>query len=382
MEDKSAYPYITKFKKEPFNSFVTIKKREIWNFYYSENNKLVGFYKFFNQNLLKDPNLKLENIFWFLLLRKFLKEDKKARREDIFIFIKNCEIRQNNQLGFKLSPNSQKVPDIYSTYLALSSLKNLGVLKEYLLSEGPNQIKGEIKEFLIAHKKGKFFLHCHDKECDICKKISLSRTAYYVLEIFTLLGIDIRANKKQFRLSMGDKKRGPSLIFRLLCYKFLDLDWDVKDKEIQILHQFQKENGGFSFSNIDSIDTTFWVVYSLENYSWLLDYNPAGIYPFINKKLSEILSIQDNWNSFKLNEVSKLIILLTFIWKKFIDEIERVIFKHIENERFIDLNQLQTTFGLSNNIEELISYINLNYNFNLKVLNIDIEFINYIRNLS
>ena len=157
---------------------------------------------------------------------------------------------------------------------------------------------------------------------------------------------------------------------------------DVKDKEIQFLHQFQKENGGFSFSNIDSIDTTFWVAYNLENYSWLLDYNPAGIYTFINKKLSEVLGNQANWSSSTLNKISKLIILLSFIWKKFIDEIERVVFKHLEKEKFIDLNHIKTTFGLSNNIEELISYINLNYNFNLKILNIEIEFSNYIRNLS
>ena len=383
VENKSAYPYITKFKKEPFKTFVTIKRRDIWNFYYSENRKLVEFYNFFNQNLLKESSLNLENVFWFLLLRKFLKEDKKIKREDIFIFIKNCQIRQNNQLGFKLSPNSQKSPGLYSTYLALSSLKILGLLEEYLFSENHNQIKGEIKEFILAHKKGKFFLHCQDKDCNICKQINPSRTAYIVIEMFILLGIDVRLIKEKLRSAIGDrKKRGPSSIFRLLCFKFLNLDLDVKDKEVQNLHQYQKEDGGFGFNNRSSIDTTFWVVYNLEIYSWLLDYNPAGIYPFIINKLNEILSIPGNWSLFKLNEVSKLIILLTFIWKKFIDEIERVTFKHLEKEKFVDLNQLKTTFGLSNNIEELILYINLNHNFNLKVLNIDIEFSNYIRNLS
>ena len=382
VEEKSAYPYITKFKKEPFKSFVNIKSRDIWGFFYSGNRELGDFYNFFNQNILKESNITVENIFWFLCLRKFLKEDKKENKEELSQFIKSCEIRQNNQIGFKLSRYSQRIPDIYSTYLALSSLKSLGLLKNYLLSEGQDQIKGEIKAFVLTHKKGNVFLHCLDKDCDICKKITPARTAYYVIEIFTLLGIDIRVNKKQFRSYIGDKKRGPSLIFRYICLKFLDLDLEVKDKEIQYFHQFQKESGGFNFNNDDSIDTTFWVVYTLEIYSWLLNYNPAGIYRFINYKLNEILTDKGNWNSKRLNEVSKLIIIFSFVWKKFINEIESVLFKNLEKEKFIDLKQIKTTFGISNNIEEIISYINLNYNFNLKVLSIEIEFTNYLRNLS
>ena len=382
MEEKSAYPYITKFKKEPFRSFVNIKRRDIWGFYYSGNHELGEFYKHYNQNLLKESNVSIENVFWFLFLRKFLKEDKEANKEELFQFIKSCELRQDDKIGFKLSPHSQRIPDIYSTYLALSSLKNLGLLKRYLLFEGQNQIKGEIREFILSHKKGNVFLHCLDKDCDICKKISPARTTYYVIEIFTLLGIEIRANKKQFRSFIGDRKRGPTLVFRYLCLKFLDLDLEVKDKEIQYFHQFQKESGGFNFDHDDNIDTTFWVVYILELYSWLLNFNPAGIYRFINHKLNDTLSNKSNWNSLRLNEVSKLVIIFSIIWKKFINEIESVLFKQLEKEKYVDLNQIKTTFGLSNNIEEIISYINLNYNFNLKVLNIEIEFNNYLRNLS
>jgi len=382
VEEKSAYPYITKFKKEPFRSFVNIKRRDIWGFYYSGNRELGEFYNYYNQNLLKESNVSLENVFWFLFLRKFLKEDKKANKEELLQFIKSCELRQNNQIGFKLSPYSQRIPDIYSTYLALSSLKNLGLLKRYLLFEGQNLIKGEIRQFILSHKKGNVFLHCLDKDCDICKKISPARTLYYVIEIFTLLGIEIRTNKKQFRSVIGDRKRGPSLVFRYLCLKFLDLDLEVKDKEIQYFHQLQTESGGFNFDHDDNIDTTFWVVYILELYSWLLNYNPAGIYRFINHKFNDILSDKSNWNSLRLNEISKLVIIFSFIWKKFISEIENVLFKQIEKENYIDINQIKTTFGLSNNIEEVILYINLNYNFNLKVLSIEIEFNNYLRNLS
>ncbi|MFW9881537.1 MAG: hypothetical protein ACFFG0_51385, partial [Candidatus Thorarchaeota archaeon] len=96
----------------------------------------------------------------------------------------------------------------------------------------------------------------------------------------------------------------------------------------------------------------------------------------------EILNNKNNWNSIQLIKTSKLIILLSFIWKKFIVEIERVLFKELEKEDYFDLNQLKTTFGLSNDIEDLISYINLNYNFTIRILDNKIELKNYIRNLS
>ncbi len=382
VDEKSAYPYITKFKKEPFKTFISLKSKEIRNFYYSDHNKLIEFYNFFNYNLLNDPGINLENLFWFLLFRKFIKENKKEKRDELFNFIKKCEILQNEQLGFKESPHSEKIPDIYSTYLALSSLKALDLLKEYLVSKDHDQIKGEIKNFILGLKKGNKFLHCQDKACVICKNISPAITLYYVMEIFTLLGIDVRVNRDQFSSYIEDKKRDFSLIFRLLCFKFLDLEFEVKDKEIQYLQQLQNEDGGFAFNENDEINSTFWVGYLLELYSWFIDYRPLRTYSFINNKLKEILKIQDEWNSKKLNDASKLVILLSFVWKKFIDEIERILFKQLEKEKYIDLNRLKTTFGFIEQIEEITSYINLNYNFKLKFIDNEKEFKNYIGNFS
>jgi hypothetical protein len=383
VEQKSAYPYITKFKKEPFKSFVNIKRRNIGNYYLKEFKKLVTFYNYFKNNLLNEPTLTLVEIFWFSLLKKYTKSETKENRDKIFKFIKKCEITQYEQLGFKLSHDPEKQADIFSTYLALSSLKSMGILKEYFSSEGKNQIKEEIKNFILSLRRGDRFLHCHDKQCDICKDISPARTVFYVMEIFTLLGIDIRNSKEQFRAYIGEsKKNNEALLYKILCLKYLDLDSEVKDKEVQYLLQFQKTGGGFGFNQLENLDDTFWIVYVLSNFSWLLDYNPSGVYFYITNKLNEILNSEENWNSVKLVETSKLIILLSLIWKKFIDEIERTLFKEIEKENYIDLYQLKTTFGLTNDIEDIISYINLNYNFNLRVLDNKIEFKNYIRNLS
>ncbi|MFX1380685.1 MAG: hypothetical protein ACFFA4_16500, partial [Promethearchaeota archaeon] len=302
--------------------------------------------------------------------------------EEIFKFIKKCEVHLDEKVGFKFSPYSDKIPDIYSTYLALSCLKNLGLLNEYLISDKQTQIKGEIKNFVLEHKKGNNFLHCLDKDCEECKNWHTLRILYYVLEIFSFLGIDVRNSRDQFRSFISDRKKDFSSVFRLLCLKHLDLDSEVKEKELQFLQQHQKESGGFSFNQEADISITFWLVYILELYSWLLEYNPTGIYFYIIKNIDDYLSIRENWDFIKLYEVSKLIITLSIIWQKFIDEIERGVFKQLEKEKYIAIDQLKTTYGFGENVEDIVSYINLNYNFNLMIIDNEIEFKNYINEFS
>ncbi|MFX1237449.1 MAG: prenyltransferase/squalene oxidase repeat-containing protein, partial [Promethearchaeota archaeon] len=382
IENKSAYPYITTFKKEPFKSFALIKKKDIGHFYFSEYDQVVKVYKYYNANLLRVGSLNIENIYWFLLLRKYLREDKKEHLEEIFKFISKCEVNLGDKIGFKFSPNSrQKYPDIWSTYFALASLKLLGVLKTYLSHKGKVDVRKAVLDFLASHKRNNGYLHCQDKECPIDKKTSTVRTLYFVLDALILLGIDVRANREEFRNIIGDFKREPTIVFKLLCSKFIETDFDVRDKEIQYLYQYQKENKGFSFKKIEGqINTTFWVVYALNNYSWILDYNPMGIYSFINSKFQEILV--GELNSIRLMELSKLTILMSIIWEKFIQEIERVLFKQLEQDNYVDLNQIKNTFGLVHGIDEVISFINLNYTINLRILDNHVEFRNFIRNLS
>jgi len=384
IEGKTAYPYITEFKKEQFKSFVLIKRRDIGNFYLSSYNEAINFYRYFNENLFKNPDLNLENIYWFLLLRKYLGEDKEEKKNEIYDFIKRCAVNIDYKLGFRFSPNSTKQPDIWSTYFALASFKLLGLLKEYLWSEGTDQNIREIMNFIMAHKKGNSFIHCLDENCEIDKKTSPTRTLYFVLESFILLGIDIRTSRDKFISYVGSIKKEPSLVYKLLCLKFLDLERDVNEKIIHYLLEFQKENGGFSFKKINGrINTTFWLVYALDNYYWLMDYNPVGIYSFISSTIKEILNVEANLSLIKMMELSKSVILLSTIWKKFIDEIERVIFKQLEQEEhYVDLYLITSKFGLIHGIDEVLSYINLNYTFTLRILDNKIEFNNFIRNLS
>jgi len=385
VEEKTAYPYITEFKKEPFKSFILIETSDIGSFYLSDYDKVVDLYQFFNKNCLNDPNLTIENVYWFLLLRKYLKENVEENKKFVFGFLKKCEaeILEKDQLGFKCSPNQQKKPDIWSTYYGLSALKILGILEEYLSLNNRNDIIRKIKNFLNDHRKGNEFLHCHEKNCEHCKQDSSAKTLYYIFEIFILLGIDVRLFRKQFDNYISYLKKDLSIIFKLLCLKFIDSDSEVKDKELQTLYQYQKNDGGFSlFKQEGNISDTFWIANVLNIYSWKLDYNPASIYSFINIRIKKILENKNNWNFFSLKQVSRLIIILSLIWKKFVEEIERVIFRQLEKEKFIDVNQIKTRFGLAHGIEEIILYLNLSYTFNLRILDNFIEFNNFIQNFS
>ncbi|MFX0177297.1 MAG: hypothetical protein ACFE85_13845 [Candidatus Hodarchaeota archaeon] len=385
VEKKTAYPYITEFKKEPFKSFVLIETKDISSFYLSQYSQILKFYQQFNEKFLTDKSLNLENIYWLLLLRKYLKEPRENKKEEIYKFIKSCEveIHDYDYFGFKSAPEQGKKPDIWSTYYALSSLSILGMLNEYINSKEKNEFIRKINNFINSHKKGHKFLHCFDKDCEICKKESYAKTLYFVSEILKLIGIEIRLYTKEFQSYIDHIRKDSSIVYKLAISKALDLDSEVKDKEIENLYQFQKSDGGFSYENTEgSITNSFWIAYILELYSWKLDYNPAEIYSFINKKISDLLDDQDNWNFTAVRRLAKLIILLSYIWKKFIEEIERIIFKQLEKEKFIDVDQIKTALGLTHGIDEIVLFINLSYNFNLKVIDTLTEFNNYIKDFS
>ncbi|MFX1493411.1 MAG: hypothetical protein ACFFBZ_03950 [Promethearchaeota archaeon] len=385
VEKKTAYPYITEFKREPFESFVLLDRKRIGSFHLSYYNKIINLYQSKVKTLFKEPGLDLENLYWFLLLGKYLKEDLTPQKHEFYYFIEACEvdILEKDQIGFKLKPQSKAVPDIWSLYYALSSLHILGLLEEYLLSKGSNDLVRKVKNFIYEHKKGEIFLHCLDKQCEIHNKPFSSKTFYYILEILTLLGSDVRLFKEQFRAYLISRKKIPSMLFKCLSLKYLNMDLEVKEKELQFFHQFQKYDGGFSFSNGEgNIDDTFWIIYTFNHFPWLMDYNPARIYSFINKNIQSLFENSNEETSLLSLNLSKSTVLLSFIWKKFIGQIERLIFKQLEKDGFVDVKHIKTAFGITHGTEEIILYTNLSYNFKLKIINNTLEFNDFLKTLN
>ncbi|MFW5895693.1 MAG: prenyltransferase/squalene oxidase repeat-containing protein, partial [archaeon] len=315
---------------------------------------------------------------------KYFKK-KFARKEEIYNFIQSCQYElEDGSIGFKKYPTSpKKYPNIWSTYHALVSMKILGVLKEYLESKGKSRIQSEIKRFLISHQKKNIFIHCKNKDCEICGEYAPEKTLYFLIEIFSLLKTDIRIQQSKFLNFISKTTEDYSVIFKLLCLNYLGLNSKVKIEDLKYLNEHQKNDGGFNFSeDRSSINETFWTVYTLHTYSWFFDYNPAGIYSFINSNLTKILKNKENWSPKRIKDISKLIIVLSLIWEKFIDEIERAIFKELENKTFLNLDKITCLFGLSDVMEDIISYINLNYVFNLRILDNEHKFHNFVKGLN
>ena len=151
---------------------------------------------------------------------------------------------------------------------------------------------------------------------------------------------------------------------------------------MEFLHQNQKDDGGFSLEeNEGNINETFWIVNVLEAYAWILDYNPVGIYSFISKKLNELLVDPIESLRSRIPDISKLVISLCIIWKKFIEHIERLIFSQLEKQKYVDVKQLENSFGLVHGIDEILLYLNLSYVFNLKIVDNDTEFQIFISRL-
>ena len=375
VEEKFAYPYITEFKKEPYKSFSLISSKNIKSFYLKDYDKIKDLISSLKEIIFLDSRFTIEDLYWYLLMKKYLRERLDDSREVIYEFVKNCEVEylERVQVGFKSSPNSNESPDIWSTYYAISCLYLSGNLKEYKLTKLSDNWQQKLKNFVNAHKKNDKYLHCLEKECQ--KKHQYSETLFFVFEILTLIGVDVRIYREQYRNIAKDLKKDSNISTKLLCLKYLDLDSEIKDKDLEFLHQSQKDNGGFSLEeNEGQINETFWTVNVLDAYAWILDYNPVGIYSFISKKLSELILDPIESLSSRIPEFSKLLITLCVIWKKFIENIERLIFNQLEKQKYVDVKQLENSFGLAHGIEEIILYLNLSYIFNLKIVDNDTEF--------
>jgi hypothetical protein len=368
------------FKKKPFKSIIFKKSREIESFFTKESERVEKFYSFYNKNLFINEVKNLEELYWFLLFQLHLKKDIIENGKEIINFVGGCEIIEEDSLGFKESPNSlQPYSDLWSTYYALAILNLIGKNEDYFNPEKINMIQN----YVLRLKKNLDYLHCIDNKCEICKKNHQGKNLFYVLEIYTLLGIDVRLNKSVLNKSVNNIKNVQSIFFKLLCFKYLSLEYTVSEKEIEYIQQFL--NIGDIIDPIEekySIDLSFWLIYSLDVYSWLFDYNPVSFFSYINQNLNKLLKSEINWNREQIYDISKLVICLSIIWKKFFQRFESTLFKQLERENFVDFFQISIDFDLIDIIDEVIEFLNLNYKFELVIVDNEKRFLDFLGTLS
>ncbi|MHA1730266.1 MAG: hypothetical protein ACTSWY_16265 [Promethearchaeota archaeon] len=297
--------------------------------------------------------------------------------DKIIGLIKNCEIDFDKKgikyLGFKISPSSsQEVPDTWSTSYALVILKLLDKLEEYLKGNYRENKKTKIRNFILSCRNKNQFLHC-TKNCKICKKTSEYRTLFSVLEALLVLdGSSMPYEAEILPLISNSKKTrsdSPKYLFKLLDLKYFGAYNDVSEEKLKFFQIFQRKNGGFNFSTpVGSIKETFWIVYMFENYKYLSNYERGNLYSFIVQNLKKVDPVRDTKNSLKMMGYAKLVILLSFVWKNLIDELENLIFTTLTAHPIMGLNDLTLKGGVKDAEYEIIAFINLKYNLTLNIL--------------
>ncbi|MHA1341390.1 MAG: prenyltransferase/squalene oxidase repeat-containing protein [Promethearchaeota archaeon] len=379
-EITDVYPYISRYKKEQWYPFSITKM--IPDYYIPDHKKILDYYRAVTYNLMKIRGLNIENIYWYLIMGKYLGINflQLPIRNEIVDFIKKCETWDGDLLGFKFSPYStQKNADIWSTAFALASLKILGQLKTYFASNYEASTKNAIKKFIFSCKRKKKFLHCR-KNCDICRKTSEFRTLYSVLEALLILDEkSINYNNEIIPMLKEAKyENNPKNLFRLLCMKFFNLS-DVSPKELVYFLNFQKADGGFNLKNVNisNLNETFWISYLFENYKSLSSYPRGNIFSYIVQNLKYINVQKEAMDPLKIMEYAKLIVLLAIVWNNLIDGLEELIFKTFTESSIMDINILSEQAGIKNAEYEIIAFINLKYNIKLDIVDNAMRFNQY-----
>lgn len=319
-------------------------------------------------------NLNLENFYHYLILGKFLQIDLKLVpiRDEIYEFIRKCEMKSGEFMGFKFFPeSSQKGPDVLSTSYALVILRILGRLDEYSVRSDGVNIKSKIKEFLLSCRTKKKFLHCKNS-CQICKKTSEYKTFYSVLESILALEGSLYQYEKEFLPLLSNSSRISSKnLFRLLDLKFFSSYDDIKDEELDYFRGFQRKDGGFNLSNKSSqnsskISETFWVSLMLENYRFLKEYPRGKTFAFLIQNLKKV-GVNDAKNPIRMMEYSKQLVLLAYVWGNLIDDLEDLIFGSLTQSPIMNINDLIIRGGVKNAEYEIVAFINLKYNLVLNI---------------
>ena len=280
------YPLISTYKKPQWYPFTSIKT--VPQVFLPHRNLLEQYFKEVSSNILNYSQLNLENLYWYLLLGKYLGVNlhKLPIKEEIYKITLKCAIESEDQLGFTFYPFTKGEPDIWSTNFALVIFHLLGKLEDFLYQNFDLNNKSKILNFLLSCKKNSHFVHCK-KNCSVCKKTSEQKTLFHVLDVLLLLGGDgIHSYRQVILQSLKDIKLGnvPQNVFRLLDLRFLGSYADVTDEQLSYFESFQKEDGGFSFSSSktsSSINETFWVVYLFESYRFMVDYHPGRVYSYL-----------------------------------------------------------------------------------------------------
>ncbi|MHA1385344.1 MAG: prenyltransferase/squalene oxidase repeat-containing protein, partial [Candidatus Helarchaeota archaeon] len=235
----------------------------------------------------------LERTFWGLLASYYLNKLDSLNANNI----KNYIFKYRSPSGGFFSEKS-KVPDVYSTFYAISSLKLLG----FDLNEDEKQIT---TKFLLENQKSNGFTHCIDPNCRICGgKTSVQSTFFAISSLYLLDRLkQLDTNTMLKFLSKRLPKSDIFNTFLILADVLVEGSAPI-DENFSYLLEFQQDDGSFrkKEEGEEDLENTFWMISCLKAVK--LDFNRGTI---IDTFLQKLKRKDGGFNQQPLNTDSDLI---------------------------------------------------------------------------
>lgn len=365
-------------------------------FTFIDSNPPIFYPSFINELLQKCDNFShtsdIETLFWQILTLKYLKLLKTSEFENYYQTLIKYEVTENDKSGFlnpqlKYSKKKKNTTfsitdsDILSTYYILNIFALTGKLTEYLATLNGNR-KKYLENYILD-------LQFHLKKNS---RKSQAEILFYITTLYLLLGNSPRTIQhqviQQIKPSIKQSK-GPNTVFKLLLFRFFNMQDPLKESDLISLHQLQKTNGGFNFKNSTIADpsNTFWIVFTLETYSWFLPYRPGPIYSYLLSFLRHEYQHTQNDSQYlfsknTIKSIFQLIVLYACIFDSLLNDVENLIFTNISKKGMLNADKLSNEGGFAGAENEIISLLNQKFQFKLEILDNNIVFRRYLNRLN
>lgn len=271
----------------------------------------------------------LEETYWAIKALCYLNKVDMVDKDALLKYVLDCK-RVN---GFAANPHESEI-NLHSFFYAINILFLIG--KQKILSM--DEYESIYRNIFNFQRKNGGFAHCNLDFCQKCKgKVSLKSTYFAIYCLKLLYEIDATTTKKIISyLSKQHYRNDIQQVFRLLSLLLLDHIELIDEDSITRLINLQESNGGFG-----SLESSFWVIFTLETLKRLRNVNKGKIFEYIRsfqKEDSSFMesSASDHSDLLYIKPTSLATISLVILWNELVEFIEqKVLLQIYTNERIL-----------------------------------------------
>ncbi len=337
----------------------------------------------------------LESFFWYLLGKKWLKQDLSKTdvllksqilpllcQTDEFIAFRTpkASILQRSMPSEGNTANLYQIPIVPAQESNLETTFYcciiLHLLKELptVLSLFEGKVRKGLKNYVLYHLSNHKIVP--DKDAGI--------QYWYLLSIALMLKIEPRTWIPKLRTTaLYTNQKQMSQIFQLLTFRLLSDSSQIDESILLKFHEKKVDPFGYSLTSrhIMNEKETFWISYLFETYKWMLNYDSYRFYAFIKSQLDKIPRSAVLTSSEDISKTSRAIVLLGCIFETLMEDFESLIFTHLNLQREIDLHLIIEQSPLQATINEILNILNTRYLVSLEIIPNKIRFRRFLNQM-